>query len=787
MGITRLLIVEDSRSINRYLSEYLRELGIYVHSAFSLAEAKRAFESESFDYAIFDLTLPDGDAKELISQEIRSAKVIILTSNENQLIRDDYFKLGVLDYISKNNPMDYICKQVEQLIQKIKQNHNYTILIVDDSRAMREICKEVFEIRNYRVVLASSGEEAMGIIQNSTIDLVILDLFLPDMSGLDILYQIRKDSNNLSLPVIALSSTLNNEHIAKVLKHGANDFINKPFSVEQIALRVANLIKDAHTERELEKKLLEVEMLKKQLDDAQKISKMASFEEDIDTGGFRWSAGVYGLLGYDVDGSANGMDFFLKHVLEPRRSELLNSYRTLLSRKVSQESEEFEAITKDGRRLWFSVTLNVIFNNAGNPSKIQGAFLDITETKILRDELMKFNLQLEERIAREIEERSLKERQFRRLFENSYDAIAIVDYHKKKIVDCNETTLRLLGYSKDELRKVSPYRFFSEVSEEKRQTIISGILGHHCEVHDFALRAKSGEVFVGQINFNGVADSDSNLIICSFRNLTEQHNLEVERAHQQSLLIQQSKLAAMGEMIGSIAHQWRQPINALAVKIQDIELAYETGDMNREYITQFIATSMDIISFMSHTIDDFRNFFRPSKATTRFRVMEELQKCIAMVQNKARRSKIKFLVDSRVSDDFMIIGYQNELKQVWLNLLKNAIDAIEERIETEPECDRNINFSIVSKDDVLEMIVSDSGCGIRSDVLEKIFDPYFTTKEQGRGTGIGLYMSKIIIEKSMEGRISVENRPLPERGAVFTIVVPVELKRDTGVELGEWR
>ncbi len=780
----RLLIVEDSRSINRYLSEYLTEQGLAVHSAYSLQEAQEASKEEHFDYIVFDLTLPDGNAKNLIVKLIKDTKIIILTSNENQLTRDGYFKLGVLDYISKNNPMDYVCKQIEYLIEKIEFNSNYTILIVDDSHAIREMCREIFEMRNYRVLLSDTGKEALELIQKEKVDLVILDLFLPDISGLEILYEIRKDSSNTTLPIITLSSTLNNDHIAKVLKHGANDFISKPFSIEQVILRAENLIRDSHAEKEISARLAEVEMLKKRLDDAQKMAKIGSFEEDLIQNTLWWSKGLYEILGYKHREIEPSREAFFSAILEPYRTELAHKRQSLFDNPHSTPIDmEFEIITHDGRTCWFSANYSAIYDTKGRVEKVCGVMVDVTENRLLCNELVRFNLELEARVKQEVSNKLRSERQFRQLFENSYDALLLIDYQTKKIIDCNKTAQKLSGYPREELYDMPFYRFFNTMHEDTFQPILEGIVQNRYEIYDVSFASKGGETLSGQLSFNVFASEDSQLLLCNFRNLTEQYRIKEEQIRQQSLLVQQSKLASMGEMIGSIAHQWRQPINALAVKIQDIELAFEEKEITQEYVEQFVHSSMELIHFMSHTIDDFRNFFRPSKTTTHFRVLEELNKCIAMIQNQTRLLQIACEVHSELPDNFMMVGYQNELKQVLLNLLKNATDAIEEHIAHEPKSPRRIDIYLNLEGEFLKIEIKDTGKGVPAEVMEKIFDPYFTTKEQGKGTGIGLYMSKVIIEKNMKGKLLVENykKEDGERGgAIFTLLVPLELKAANG-------
>lgn len=233
-----------------------------------------------------------------------------------------------------------------------------------------------------------------------------------------------------------------------------------------------------------------------------------------------------------------------------------------------------------------------------------------------------------------------------------------------------------------------------------------------------------------------------------------------KRRQQQDLLVHQSRLAAMGEMIGNIAHQWRQPLNALGLTIQNIQTAYENNYLNEEYIQKTIDKSKRLTKQMSQTINDFRDFFKPNQKKELFCLKEAIDQCVEIVEASLKHNSI--CLDVNVDDKIMVDGYKNQFSQVVLNLISNSKDALQER-----DIKDGVVTITTSKDKFSTILhVKDNAGGISKDIIDKIYDPYFTTKEQGQGTGIGLYMSKMIIEKNMNGRLSVKNIP---NGTMFDV------------------
>lgn len=250
------------------------------------------------------------------------------------------------------------------------------------------------------------------------------------------------------------------------------------------------------------------------------------------------------------------------------------------------------------------------------------------------------------------------------------------------------------------------------------------------------------------------------------------HNLEVETAarhrameelrEKEQLLIQQSRMAAMGEMLGNIAHQWRQPLNLLGIKIQELGLSYNYGELSKELLDANITTAMEILQHLSQTITVFQNLTVPDKEKNLFSVEQVIADTVQIMEESLKKEGITLDVSSTGAPQ--INGYPNEYSQVFMNIVLNAKDALLEQKTVNPR----ITVLSWSENDRAVLTIADNGGGIKEEIIDKIFDPYFTTKELGKGTGVGLFLSKTIIEKNMGGRITVRNI---EDGSEFRIEV----------------
>lgn len=241
------------------------------------------------------------------------------------------------------------------------------------------------------------------------------------------------------------------------------------------------------------------------------------------------------------------------------------------------------------------------------------------------------------------------------------------------------------------------------------------------------------------------------------------HEEILKRTEQEKLLIQQSKLASMGEMIGNIAHQWRQPLGELSALLMNIQVKHEFNDLDDAYMLSSIQQCIKINAFMSGTISDFQNFFKPSKEKEVFEISEACERSIAILQASLKYHGIEFSFD--ISEKMEVYGYPNEFAQALLNILSNAKDVLSEREISNPF----IRLYLKKGYKYILIVIEDNGGGIASEHMDRIFEPYFTTKYAKQGTGIGLYMTKMIIENNMGGIINVKNT---NSGALFTIKLP---------------
>ncbi|RDX33939.1 PAS domain-containing sensor histidine kinase, partial [Arcobacter sp. HD9-500m-PIT-SAG02] len=240
-----------------------------------------------------------------------------------------------------------------------------------------------------------------------------------------------------------------------------------------------------------------------------------------------------------------------------------------------------------------------------------------------------------------------------------------------------------------------------------------------------------------------------------------------ENIKKDRLLIQQSKLASMGEMLGNIAHQWRQPLNTVNLILHFLRDNYQNENFTKEKLEKYINKSKTQIDYMSQTIDDFRNFYKPSKTVNKFNIQTAISDILKISKEQLEHDNIRVTFES---SEIFITNYENELKQSLLNIIHNARDAIYIKREIKP-FDACITIKVTLEDKFVQIVLSNNGGVMEEDIMQRVFEPYFTTKFETQGTGIGLYMTKTIIETNMKGNIKVENI---EDGVSFEILLPFE-------------
>ncbi len=284
------------------------------------------------------------------------------------------------------------------------------------------------------------------------------------------------------------------------------------------------------------------------------------------------------------------------------------------------------------------------------------------------------------------------------------------------------------------------------------------------------IERKDGKIHLFRVNINEKR-ADENLYSITLTDITEieayksqlQEKIKKIKEKQQ-ILIQNSKMASMGEMIANIAHQWRQPLNSLSALHTVLMMDYEdNGRLTQEEIAQFKEESSQYIHKMSSTIDDFRNFFSPTKNKEQFVVSDAIKESIKFVKDSYLDSNVE-LIDRTQDGDTQMCSYKNELMQVIMILLNNSRDAVIGNKIKKPQ----VIVDLLHIDEKIEIRVKDNGGGIDDDIMDRIFEPYFTTKFKSDGTGVGLYMSKMIIEDSIGGELVLKN---DDDGVLATLIL----------------
>ena len=234
---------------------------------------------------------------------------------------------------------------------------------------------------------------------------------------------------------------------------------------------------------------------------------------------------------------------------------------------------------------------------------------------------------------------------------------------------------------------------------------------------------------------------------------------------QQKILLQQSRHAAMGEMISMIAHQWRQPLSVINTILAGIRFDFELGVIDKEELDSSFHKIESTVQFLSSTINDFKDFFRPEKAKRRVKVVSIIEKALTFVAPSMKQKGVEYIYNLACDEELEVVIHANELVQILINIFNNALDAIVANNSQE----KVIELTLDANESYFTISIKDSGGGIPQEIEDKIFEPYFSTKSKN-GTGLGLYMAKMIIEDHFQGEIFVKSR---DGYTTFTLNIPL--------------
>ncbi len=379
---------------------------------------------------------------------------------------------------------------------------------------------------------------------------------------------------------------------------------------------------------------------------------------------------------------------------------------------------------------------------------------DISEKSLLKQE--------------KIEQRKL----FETLFKKAGSGICFLD-RDGFIIKANRGFSSMIGHKSKDLNGEKFFDYLEKGSKEGAMQAHENHFANEIDLQsEYTLESKNGEkvvVFGSSVIIKNEKGEKYRLLI--LEDISKLKKLEQKQKEQERLMLQQAKMAEMGDMIGAIAHQWRQPLNSINAAAMKIRFSYELGSLDAKIVDDSSIFIENQCLKMSDTINDFMNFFKPSKEKENFNLKEIFEKIDTMLGAQLKNRNISF--ELNIEEDITIYGYKNELEHVFLNIIANARDAFESKnIEG---AYIKVESSLFRDEELVEIKVEDNAGGIPADVIDKIFNPYFSTKETNKGTGIGLYMSKTIIDKSFGGSLRAENE---DEGAMFIVEIPMSKKEN---------
>lgn len=372
---------------------------------------------------------------------------------------------------------------------------------------------------------------------------------------------------------------------------------------------------------------------------------------------------------------------------------------------------------------------------------------------------MRANIQRREKLEKELS----NQLKFEKVLLNTLPNPIYYKDKDGKFIGCNDEFCRIFNKEKDFIIGKTAYDFFPLDIAQKNSIIDKRILKNNgTDRSEFTINFPNQHMkhFIISKSVYSNIDGTVGGIVCIMDDISE-------RIQQKQFIIQQSKLAEMGDMVAAIAHQWNEPLVELSAQIQDVQTSAMIDELDKVNIEEFVQESMVQIQYMSKTLSDFRNFLKPSTKKVLFSIRNSFNEIFEIIEKQIFYSNIKLSVNYEdTKSSFLIFGYENEFKQVLLNIINNAKNKIIENRSQIKE-DGKIIINICQHPQYNKIEIIDNAGKIDESIVNSIFDPYFTTKKDG--TGIGLYMAKVIVEDKMQGEIYVQN---DNDNVIFTIKMP---------------
>jgi PAS domain S-box-containing protein len=518
--------------------------------------------------------------------------------------------------------------------------------------------------------------------------------------------------------------------------------VSKNVYSKEMDILLFSIVNMLNTIKISNEKLLET---KHELIEAQKVAHIGHFSLDLIHNNFESSEEFDSIFNF-TQRSERTSDSWIRLIHEKDKDKVIEYFNYVKENDLNFD-KKYRIITSDNQEKWVHEIAVFIKDEHKTPIKLFGTIQDITKN-------IEYETQLEYALT---------------VFNNTHEGIMITN-EENKIVKVNNAFEKITGYCYHEVIGRNP-RFLKseEHSADFYKNMWDELALHENWSGEIVNKNNKGELFYELLSINVIKDEDGNITnyIGVFSDITFQKN-------QERILLQQSRTAAVGEMIGNIAHQWRQPLSAISSISSGFNLLMESNiSVSKEELIEGFKNISAQTNYLSKTIDDFRSFYIGNQVDVKwFEFASTIEKVKGLTKDNFSGKFIDFKYT--VEEGIWLCKNENLLLQALINIFNNAKDILVEHLEEK----RYFELHGYKKEENLYIVMKDNGGGVSSQVIEKIFEPYFTTKHESMGTGLGLYMAHQIIKKQMSGQIYVENTTLEYEGkkyhgAQFTIIIPL--------------
>ncbi|ADU65964.1 PAS sensor protein [Desulfurispirillum indicum S5] len=476
------------------------------------------------------------------------------------------------------------------------------------------------------------------------------------------------------------------------------------------------------------------------------------------------------VWGYSCQSLYDAPASFLNALHPDDRAATQETIYTLSEQRLGFDLE-YRIIRADGRVRWIHARTFPLHDDRGEFTGWVGVADDITEHKEHEIMLQDFSIRMVKEIEAELSQRMQLERRYQTLVEQSPDGVLLLN-GQGQVISANPAAGAILGVDIRELIGVRPWKLFQTTqllgAQEESvapQSMLMQLKQQRKARFAWNITVPGGQTKNIEVIITDIGKKDSEHFLMLWRDNTEVRQLQQEKRMHEALLIQKSKEAEMGSMIDTIAHQWKQPLNNVAILAQQLQEIYRDNELTAAEMDFHVARILDQVDYMSETVSDFRRFYSASSELESFDLWQQTNAVLMLLKPRLDACHVKLRMQEPVT--LMVRGYTSEYRQVILCIVNNAIDAFDEHQSDE----KILTITFHSHRDAAEVCICDNAGGIAQELLpHKLFEPFTTTKGARGGTGIGLSLSRTIIGEKMSGQLMATNR---DNGACFTIVLPV--------------